>query len=394
MRAPRNKSAGSQHRRMINNTASRPGATLTEVLMSLLIMGLGITSVFTLFPMSIIRSVKATQQTHATLVAQNARELIHSQLIFRTRNGAIDPPTFNYPLNVTTKTHYKGTYFVDPYGRALGLSSNIAGLGGGRRRRGLSGSLTAKQLDTLLAGRDSWIRVAEAVPNSVNATSIVFEADVDLSGIGANSRVVLYSNDRSRSITRRVSTVGAQVVNLAAGERIPNQYRSGDFSDARLETYERRYTWQLQIDGDGRGGYKSLCIVSFRRDFSPASEEAFRVTQVRSSDRRRVIVDLSDSTATPPSEPTIKVGNWVFATHWTTEVDGAGNKIPFGWGWWYRILYVKELNGNQVELTLDQAWRGPTQSSGGNYEPVDDPTMPARRSRMMFPRGIVEVYEL
>lgn len=54
----------------------RRGATLVEVLMALLVMAIGVTSVFTLFPLSILRSIKASQLTNAKLVAENAREVI------------------------------------------------------------------------------------------------------------------------------------------------------------------------------------------------------------------------------------------------------------------------------------------------------------------------------
>ncbi|MEZ6067499.1 MAG: hypothetical protein R3B90_17720 [Planctomycetaceae bacterium] len=41
-------------------------------------MGLGITSVFTLFPMSVLRSVQSTNLTNATLVSQSARDLFYA----------------------------------------------------------------------------------------------------------------------------------------------------------------------------------------------------------------------------------------------------------------------------------------------------------------------------
>lgn len=55
---------------------SRRGATLVEVLMALLVMAVGVVSVFTLFPLSIMRSIKANQLTNAKLVEENARQII------------------------------------------------------------------------------------------------------------------------------------------------------------------------------------------------------------------------------------------------------------------------------------------------------------------------------
>ena len=50
----------------------RAGVTLTEVLMALMVMGIGVVSVVTLFPVSLLRSVEATKTTNATLLKQNA----------------------------------------------------------------------------------------------------------------------------------------------------------------------------------------------------------------------------------------------------------------------------------------------------------------------------------
>ncbi len=44
--------------------------------MALLIMAVGVTSIFTLFPLSILRSIKSNQMNNAKLVEENARELI------------------------------------------------------------------------------------------------------------------------------------------------------------------------------------------------------------------------------------------------------------------------------------------------------------------------------
>jgi hypothetical protein len=63
----------------------RFGATLVEVLMALLIMGLGAVSVFTLFPISLLRSVHATQLTNSKIHKRNAEELLATgQALFYT----------------------------------------------------------------------------------------------------------------------------------------------------------------------------------------------------------------------------------------------------------------------------------------------------------------------
>lgn len=54
----------------------RSGATLVEVLMALLVMAIGVTSVFTLFPLSILKAVKANQLTNAKLYEGTIRDTL------------------------------------------------------------------------------------------------------------------------------------------------------------------------------------------------------------------------------------------------------------------------------------------------------------------------------
>ena len=56
--------------------AGRSGVTLTEVLMSLLVMGIGVTSVATLFPLAVLRGARATQLTAGTVLKENAEETV------------------------------------------------------------------------------------------------------------------------------------------------------------------------------------------------------------------------------------------------------------------------------------------------------------------------------
>lgn len=57
----------------------RSGATLTEVLMSLLIFSIGIVSVFTLFPVSLLSSIQATKLTNSKILADNINEIIRTR---------------------------------------------------------------------------------------------------------------------------------------------------------------------------------------------------------------------------------------------------------------------------------------------------------------------------
>jgi Tfp pilus assembly protein PilV len=85
---------------MIRNSRSLPfprslrgGATLTEVLMAILIMSIGIVSVCALFPISIVSSIRATQLTNGKILRENVNELVHCV------PELLEPP-FGEPWNV------------------------------------------------------------------------------------------------------------------------------------------------------------------------------------------------------------------------------------------------------------------------------------------------------
>lgn len=90
---------------------SRRGVTLTEVLMSLMIMAIGVTSVISLFPIATLRSAQATKLTNAALLKYNVETLLQMrpELIF-------DPDGDGNLVE-----HYRGgaanrNYVVDPQG--------------------------------------------------------------------------------------------------------------------------------------------------------------------------------------------------------------------------------------------------------------------------------------
>ncbi|WP_437191676.1 type IV pilus modification PilV family protein [Planctomicrobium sp. SH527] len=59
--------------------SAHSGATLVEVLMSLLIMSIGITSVFYLFPIALLSSIKANQLTNTRILADQATAVVYAQ---------------------------------------------------------------------------------------------------------------------------------------------------------------------------------------------------------------------------------------------------------------------------------------------------------------------------
>src|SRR5262245_38569273 len=54
----------------------RPGTTLSEVLISLLVMSVGVVSLATLFPISVLRSLQATHLTNAANLRYNVESFL------------------------------------------------------------------------------------------------------------------------------------------------------------------------------------------------------------------------------------------------------------------------------------------------------------------------------
>ena len=55
---------------------NRTGATLTEVLMSMMILSIGVLSLAAMFPIGILSSVRATQLTHSVTLKNNVASQI------------------------------------------------------------------------------------------------------------------------------------------------------------------------------------------------------------------------------------------------------------------------------------------------------------------------------
>ncbi len=93
-----------------SHTRSRLGVTLTEVLMSLMIMSIGVTSVAVLFPISVLRSIQATQLTNGAITKYNVETLLS------TRPALIFDPDGDGNTVEHFRARYARNYVVDPAG--------------------------------------------------------------------------------------------------------------------------------------------------------------------------------------------------------------------------------------------------------------------------------------
>ncbi|MFM9964117.1 MAG: hypothetical protein ACKV2Q_23180 [Planctomycetaceae bacterium] len=113
-------------------SVGRAGTSLTEVLMSLMIMSIGVVSVATLFPISALRTLEANKQTNSTIARFTAEALVDvdPQVVHNPDGvhaypgaaaGVSDSTPYNSAISVaqagTSQPTFRGqTYLVDPIG--------------------------------------------------------------------------------------------------------------------------------------------------------------------------------------------------------------------------------------------------------------------------------------
>jgi type II secretory pathway pseudopilin PulG len=373
---------------------SRSGATLIEVLMSLMIMGLGISSVFALFPMSVLRSVKATNLTNATLLSQSARDFfIANETVIEQQPVATDAWLSTLPAG-SVPSPFGGTFVVDPYG-----GSAAAGFGGTQGKFGevlrVQNGLNepANPINSYVTGKDSWVTdyedtqlqgvTANTVPQAppLTGTDPAHRLEFyqtggvpDFNQVATNrSRVLIYSIDGRRSLVRSLATTGTGPVpaanQLQLASALPDDMDSIDEIGAvRLQNFERRYTCLYTINQDENGNTQSRQIaVFFRRGFGE-SEQTYQATSFSTNKRTLTVNNYTVGIPRP--------GDYIFGA-WT-ENKGGGRVLTFGR--WYRLLLVEETATNQYKLTLDRTWVGKV-AAGNN-------------PKIMFPHGVVSVFDL
>jgi hypothetical protein len=288
----------------------------------------------------------------------------------------------------------------------------------------INGSLNSEALaldNTTLV--DTWETVVEATPLSItNAVpagptlgAVTFPPTVDLTSIGGIRRVVLTSTDGAISATRDITSINtaAGIVNWAAQFPLPARFPvdaagNPDVGMARIENFDRRFTWFLTVRKDAAGNSETKVVVVFKRAFAPPEEHIYyanfgnaEVDVDNDGLRDNIQTDQvllawnwaapiaawnPEGAPTPPGlepHPILKPGNFLFDVR------------DFRW---YRIREVVTTSQSTVSgvrstalLTLDRTVSTVT-------PPIvpfaTGPVAPAPVGRAILMRGIVDVFEL
>ena len=303
------------------------GVTLTEVLMAMLIMSIGVVSVATLFPISVLRTVEATHLTNATLLRYNAESRIAM-----SRNSE----TFSV-LNVDRA--YGNHYLIDPL-RSFMMDGPFGALGAGATPKVLGvgatpatlpivlpddthffqrtptvpddefGIVLASEAAEIVSLPDSWVTHAIATPAVIGPNTITLPAETDLTSVPAVpatltppavstavdpvvvSRVVFFDQTSRTSQVRSITDINTttNVITWDSSQPLPAGLAVGE---VWVQSHDRRYTWMLTVRRLGRRA--SVDVVTFsNRAFSPEDEVAYPGTLIQAVGFDGVPGDVGD----------------------------------------------------------------------------------------------------
>lgn len=373
----------------------RFGATLVEVLMAVMIMGIGLVSVAALFPMSMIRSIHANQLTTGTILRYNAETNLDAKPErYRRPDGTTDPaPDPNPVIAFAQKWPYAGTNFMyDPLGRVIGgYPATISLIGGGTSQRfdGGFNNTNIENAVSFLTSPDTWFGRYETLlstPISIDTTTTPHTSTLTLTNLTTDmllnstspvslqntTRVTIFDPFGTNSVVKNLAnanltiTPASNTLTWQSDPELPSAFgTSPNFGvgNIRIENLEPRYSWlftanQKSIAVTGIDPQTAITIVvMFRRSYEPTE-----YTPVGNAGANVFVYGSNQASLTFPASdpPFLKKGSWVLEP---------GNMR------WYHILNVLKPNDTTATLTLET--------------PADFNSKSA-----IFMRGIVDVYPL
>ncbi len=446
MRKLRMKSGNTAVRRLAQ---SRSGATLMEVLMSVMIMGLGIIPLATLFPISVKRSAQATQLTNATILRYNAEAMLDAfpdRLLhdpnndgnrdehrFTNRKYVVDPLGYFQIDN----SSYLGRFGNDGQGGAFGVKRHAAGFASEPTAMTLASASSATKL---FSQQDSWQLQFEGIPTSNTRSSVTFDPSSPLNDLstdmlteisqnaaagaprGILSRLVIFDSEGKEAQVRFLtgaipsaditSGIVQGFTNLPDNSRYVDSGGNGIVSKVRFEIQEQRYTFLLSVRHQPTRVAAVDVVVFYKRDFSPEREVIHSVSNfvaynVGDDGQPGVagVDDNSDNNTDDRAELGWKNSddepNDTFTLHYNDKIKGgplnlleADVKPALKKGGyifdaknarWYRIQNFVELDNRTAEITLDRPIAQDIRTSTGNAAFADG---------VMVRSDVVQVYAL
>jgi hypothetical protein len=354
---------------LLNATANkRSGTTLTEVLMSMMILSIGVLSLASLFPIGILSSVRATQLTHAVTLKHNVANRIDLD------PGLILDPDRNY--NQLTGTNLR--YIVDPLGsvRLADLNGNgvidcgedLNGNGfldpgedqnnngqldndevvpyfGNIVSRWHAGYRSLSRAENLVALPDSWTELAtgapEAFPNtpgpdmkkvrgvqSMDLTAAKSIAMANLQqGPQVPLRIMLVDQRNGQSHSSRIKSVVGQVIEW---DRALPMAAAANIDEIRVQQQDLKYTCLFTVRREGNGTASVDVVVFLRRSFILDDERPVHCSRFEQGKQTITVTNV-------PVDMSVRPGGYVLDTHNLR---------------WYQIASVTETTVNSIVFFL------------------------------------------
>ena len=267
-----------------SKSTPRDGTTLSEVLVSLLVMSIGVVSLITLFPISVLRSAQATHLTNSANLRYNVEAILGARPDFcsmSVNNYVIDPLGEVLMAGSPSDAVYRRVNGVDYFGNNGSFPT--------RWIRAFSGLANENEIaaDDLATLPDSWINQAESTriiydPARGQTCTLgdLAEFITPVTGGVPNTRIVFFDDTGKVSHVRQVTSTSAvnqsaQTLNWSDSSPLPSGFRP---VKARVDTKSRRYTWLLSVRPSSIGAPLMDVIVFFKRPFSPKDEQLYPAT--------------------------------------------------------------------------------------------------------------------
>jgi type II secretory pathway pseudopilin PulG len=234
MKTIRKRNAGQELDGITPRQGERGGVTLSEVLVSMLIMSVGVVSLATLFPISVLRTAQATQLTHAVFVRKNAEAAVESNL------GLLSNAQISLPVlpNIVTNA------VVDP----MGFVEFGAGVTLGGIPRVSGGVGTQAQAQTLAALPDSWSTVFDDLvtsfgPNQITISTTPSGLSPGTGPGNATYRLIMTDVTGKFAVLKILSGVAGSTLSWTSAA-LPAGFTP---ANVRVEVQEFRYTYLLTV---------------------------------------------------------------------------------------------------------------------------------------------------